>query len=358
MTKPIHSMQNKSRRSFLKLAGAGSLAMITPVYAMSTEKKPLQSQLKMQQNTNMAIGNTPLVKLLHMPKPNSAEIWVKWEGANPTGSMKDRMALGMIEAAEKSGKLKPGMRIVEVTGGSTGSSLAMMCGPKGYKAHFVTTDAISVEKRRTMAALGAQLEIMPSHGKGITPELVERSIARVHELVNEGDTYWTNQFGNPANAAGYKYLGHELLDAGPVDAFVMGVGTGGCISGVGSVLKHKDRASNSLIVAVEPAASRNLSGGPTGGHRIEGIGIGFVPETVRLDLIDEIETVTDEEAFKTTRDLARKEGLLAGISSGANVAVAMRIAKRLGKGKRVVTLLCDSGLRYLSDGELFESGKG
>ena len=311
----------------------------------------------MQKKIHMAIGNTPLVKLNHLPSAGSAEIWVKWEGANPTGSMKDRMAQGMIEAAEKNGLLKPGMRIVEVTGGSTGSSLAMICGPKGYKAHFVTTDAISIEKRRTMEALGARLEIMPSHGKGITPELVERSIARVHELVREGNTFWTNQFGNPANAAGYQYLGYELMEAGTVDAFVMGVGTGGCISGVGSVLKEKDRESQPLIVAVEPAASRNLSGGPTGGHRIEGIGIGFVPETVRLDLIDQIEAVTDEEAFQTTRELASREGLFAGMSSGANVAVATRIAKRLGKGKRVVTLLCDSGLRYLSDGDLFESGK-
>ena len=349
-------MQNKSRRSFLKLAGAGSLAIISPFNATS-ELQTLQSQKSMQRNTPSAIGNTPLVKLMHITEPDSAEIWVKWEGANPTGSMKDRMALGMIEAAERSGVLKPGMRVVEVTGGSTGSSLAMVCGPRGYKVHFVTTDAISIEKRRTMEALGAELEIMPSHGKGITPELVERSIDRVHELVREGNTYWTNQFGNPSNAAGYKYLGYELLEAGPVDAFVMGVGTGGCISGVGAVLKESNRNSKPLIIAVEPAASRNLSGGPTGGHRIEGIGIGFVPETVRLDLIDEIEAVTDEEAFKTTRDLARKEGLLAGISSGANVAVALRVAKQLGKGKRVVTLLCDSGLRYLSDGELFESGK-
>ena len=339
----------------MKLAGASSLALISP-FDIKPQLQTIQSHYNMQRNTPSAIGNTPLVKLMHVPEPDSAEIWVKWEGANPTGSMKDRMALGMIEAAERSGKLKPGMRIVEVTGGSTGSSLAMVCGPKGYKVHFVTTDAISIEKRRTMEALGARLEIMPSHGKGITPELVERSIARVHELADEGNTYWTNQFGNPANAAGYKYLGHELLETGSVDAFVMGVGTGGCISGVGAVLKEQNRNSKPLIVAVEPAASRNLSGGPTGGHRIEGIGIGFVPETVRLDLIDEIEAVTDEEAFQITRELARREGLFAGMSSGANVAVAIRIAKRLGKGKRVVTLLCDSGLRYLSDGELFESG--
>jgi len=327
--------------------------MIAPAHTLTSVINPNNPQMRSEPKSLFAIGNTPLIKLRHLPDPVGAEIWVKWEGANPTGSMKDRMALGMIVEGEKSGKLKPGMRIVEVTGGSTGSSLAMVCGPKDYKAHFVTTDAISIEKRLTMAALGATLEIMPSHGKGITPELVERSLKRVRELERDPDTFWTNQFGNPANAAGYRDLGLELHEAGKWDAFVMGVGTGGCLSGVAYVLKDQGIAPETLIIAVEPAASRNLSGGSTGGHRIEGIGIGFVPETARLDLIDEIEAVTDEQAIETTRALARHEGLFAGPSSGANVAAAIRIAKRLGKGKKVVTLLCDTGLRYLSD-EVFE----
>jgi cysteine synthase len=268
--------------------------------------------------------------------------------------MKDRMARGLIEQAERSGELRPGMRVVEMTGGSTGSSLAMVCGPRGYTTHFVTTDAISLEKRRAMAALGATLEVIPSHEKGITPELVQRSMGRVRELAADPGTYWTNQFGNPANSLGYLGLGREILDAGAVDAFVMGVGTGGCITGVGTVLE--EAASPARIVAVEPAASRGLSGGPTGGHRIEGIGIGFVPDTLRRDLIDEIEAVSDEEAFATARALAREEGLFAGPSSGANVAAARRVEARLEPGKRVVTVLCDSGLRYLSD-DLFATGE-
>lgn len=294
-----------------------------------------------------AVGRTPLVPLRRLSDPEGAEIWVKWEGANPTGSMKDRMALGLVEEAERRGQLRPGMRIVEVTGGSTGSSLAMVCGPRGYSTHFVTTDAISIEKRRTMAALGSRLEVIPSHGKGITPELVQRSLERVRELASDPDTYWTDQFGNPANSVGYRGLGREILDTGDVDAFVMAVGTGGCITGVGTVLKEAGSAAR--IVAVEPAASRTLSGGPTGGHRIEGIGLGFVPDTLRRDLIDEIDAVSDEEAFAVARALAREEGLFAGPSSGANVAAARRVAARLGPGKRVVTVLCDSGLRYLSD---------
>ena len=291
-----------------------------------------------------------MVRLRRLPDPAGAEIWVKCEGANPTGSMKDRMALGLVEAAERAGELTPGMRIVELTGGSTGSSLAMVCGPKGYRCHFVTTDAISIEKRRTMAALGATLEVLPSHGRGITPELVERSLERVRALAAEPESCWTNQFANPANSYGYLGLGREILDAGPVDAFVMGVGTGGCITGVATVLRKAGTAAK--VVAVEPDGSRALSGGPIGSHRLEGMGLGFVPETLDRDLIHEVEAVTDEEAFATARRLAREEGLFAGPSSGANVAAALRVAAQLGAGRRVVTVLCDSGLRYLS-GDLF-----
>ncbi len=301
-----------------------------------------------------SVGRTPLIRLRRITDPGAAEVWVKWEGANPTGSMKDRMAQGLIEEAERSGELRRGMRVVEMTGGSTGSSLAMVCAPRGYATHFVTTDAISIEKRRTMAALGATLDVIPSHGEGVTPELVQRSMERVRELAADPETYWTNQFANPANSIGYHALGREILDAGEVDAFVMGVGTGGCITGVGTALQ--EAGSPARIIAVEPAASRNLSGGPTGGHRIEGIGIGFVPDTLRRELIDEIEAVSDEEAFATARALAREEGLFAGPSSGANVAVARRVAGRVGPGKRVITILCDSGLRYLSD-DLFDTGE-
>lgn len=298
-----------------------------------------------------AIGGTPLVRLERVVDPDGAEIWMKWEGANPTGSMKDRLALGLLEAAERSGELRPGMRVVELTGGSTGSSLAMAAAPRGYRTHFVTSDAVSLEKRRAMAALGATLEVMPSGGEGITPELVERSMERVRALARDRDTFWTNQFENPANALGYLELGREILEAGPVDAFVMGVGTGGCLTGVARALDRAGVAAH--VVAVEPAASRNLSGGATGGHRIEGIGLGFVPETFERERVHEITAVSDEEAFEATRALAREEGLFAGPSSGANLVAARRVASRLGPGRRVVSLLCDTGLRYL-DGGLFD----
>lgn len=307
----------------------------------------------MHQRESTAVGHTPLVRLEALPDAAGAEVWVKWEGANPTGSMKDRMALGMIEAAERDGLLRPGMRVVEATGGSTGAALAMVCAQRGYRAHVVTVDAIDDDKIRAMSALGATLEVLESHGQGITPELVRRGLDRVAALAEEPDTYWTNQFANPDNAAGYRSMGHEIAAAGSVDAFVMGVGTGGCISGVAEVLKGGPGVAGAArVVAVEPAASRGLSGGPTGGHRIEGIGLGFAPETLRMDLVDAVEAVDDDEAFETARALARREGLFAGVSSGANVAAALRVARTLEGDARVVTVLCDSGLRYLG-GELF-----
>ncbi len=302
-----------------------------------------------------AVGATPMVRLERLPDPDGAQLWVKWEGANPTGSMKDRMALGLIEDAERRGELRPGMTVVELTGGSTGSSLAMVCGPRGYRTLFVTSDAVSIEKRRAMTALGAGLEVLESGGGGITPELVQRSLERVEVLAADPDTYWTNQFGNPANALGYRELGREILDAGRVDAFVMGVGTGGCITGVATAFE--EAGADARVIAVEPAASRNLSGGPMAGHGIEGIGLGFVPETYEPGRVDGIEAVTDEEAFATARALATEEGLFAGPSSGANVAAALRVAAGLGPDRRVVTLLCDTGLRYL-DHELFAADPG
>lgn len=344
----LEKFLSNSRRNFIKSAGLGSMGLILASQMGRSGDQKFHSFAGEAKSSLHAVGNTPLIKLNTFSEAKSAEIWVKWEGANPTGSMKDRMALGIIESAEKKGLLKPGMRIIELTGGSTGSSLAMVAGPKGYKTHFVTSDAVSLEKRLTMEALGATLELIPSHGQGITPELVQRSLEKVRELAHESDTFWVNQFSNPDNAAGYRILGQEILNAGMPDAFVMGVGTGGCITGVSEVLKDEKNGNTPLIVAVEPAASRSLSGGPTGGHQLEGIGLGFIPETLRMDLIDEIEAVSDDEAFEVARSLARKEGLFAGPTSGANVAVAQRIAKKLGPGKRVVTLLCDTGLRYLS----------
>jgi cysteine synthase A len=301
----------------------------------------------------MTIGNTPLVRLNVLPGTGSAEVFVKWEGANPTGSMKDRMALSMIEGAEARGALRPGGRVVDYTGGSTGSSVAMVCAAKGYQAHFVSSDAFAEEKLQTMRAFGAVVEVIPSVDRKVTPELIQAGLRRVRELTAEKGTFWTDQFNNPDNRSGYAPMAREILTAldGRLDEFVMGVGTGGCFSGNAEVLKV--RVPGVRCVAVEPAKSRALSGqGPFGGHRLEGMGAGFVPSICRLDLADEIAAVTDEDALATGRRLAREEGIFGGITSGANVWVALQRAKALGPGRRVVTVICDSGLKYLR-GELF-----
>ena len=300
------------------------------------------------------IGNTPLVRLEHLPAPDSAEVFVKWEGANPSGSMKDRMALSMIEGAERDGKLSAGERVVDYTGGSTGSSLALVCAARGYKAHFVSSDAFAEEKIQTMRAFGATVEITPSVDRKVTPELIASLIERVRELADEPGTFWTDQFNNPNNRIAYHAMAEEILDAldGDLDEFVMGVGTGGCFSGNAEVLK--DRVPGVRCIALEPANTRALSNqGPFGGHRLEGMGAGFVPSICRLDLADEIIAVTDEDAYETARQLARREGIFGGITCGANVWAALERARQLGPGHRVVTVIIDSGLKYLR-GDLYE----
>ena len=303
-----------------------------------------------------SIGRTPLMRLARLPEPGSAEVFVKFEGANPTGSMKDRMALSMVEGAERRGQLGPGGRVVDYTGGSTGSSLAMVCAAKGYRAHFVSSDAFAEEKIQTMRAFGATVEVAPSVDRKVTPELIAGLIRRVREIAAEPDTFWTDQFNNPDNRAGYHPMAEEILAAlgGEVDAFIMGVGTGGSFSGNAEVLKARVPAVH--CVAIEPANTRALSGqGPLGGHRLEGMGAGFVPAICRLDLADEIVAVTDEDAYETARRLARVEGIFGGITSGANVWTALRLARRLGPGRKVVTVVVDSGLKYLQ-GDLFPRG--
>jgi len=297
-----------------------------------------------------SIGSTPLIRLERLAEPGSAEIYVKMEGANPTGSMKDRMALSMIEGAERRKAIVPGSRVVDYTGGSTGSSLAMVCAAKGYTARFVSSDAFSEEKIRTMRAFGAHVEIVPSVNRKVTPELIQTMIARVRELAAEPGTFWTDQFNNTDNRSGYHPMAEEILEglSGRLDAFVMSVGTGGAFSGNAEVLKKK--APSVTCVALEPAASPALSGrGPLGGHRIEGTGAGFVPSIFRKDLVDEIIAVTDEDSYETARRLARVEGIFGGISCGANVWAAMKVARALGAGRRVVTVIVDSGLKYLKD---------
>lgn len=300
------------------------------------------------------IGNTPLVRLGTLSDKNSAEVCVKWEGANPTGSMKDRMARQMVEGAEKRGELKPGMTVVEVTGGSTGSSLALLCALKGYHAHFVSSDAFAREKLDTIRAFGSEIEIVPSEGGRITPGVRATMQLQVEKLAKLPGHFWTRQFSNPDNRSAYHPMAEELLrdTDGRIDAFVMGVGTGGCFSGNAEVLKERQAAVR--CVAVEPATARLLSGGPVTGHHIEGLASAFIGPITRTDLIDEIVAVSDEDAAATARRLAREEGIFSGMSAGANVWAALQVAQRLGRGRRVVTIAPDSGLKYLQ-GHLFAS---
>jgi cysteine synthase len=299
-----------------------------------------------------AIGRTPIIRITRLASRNGAEILLKWEGANPTGSMKDRMALAIVEGAERRGELRPGGRVVEYTGGSTGSSLAMVCAAKGYRATFVSSDAFAAEKLRTMRALGAEVEVVPSVDRQITPELVQAIVGRARELAAEPETFWADQYNNLDNRSAYHDMATEILDQtdGRVDVFIQGVGTGGSFSGNAEVLK--DAIPGIRCVAVEPAASRHLSGGRLGGHRIEGIGNGLVTSITRTDLIDQIVAVTDDDAESMARRLAAVEGLLVGTSTGANLVAALQVADELGPGRRVVTIAVDSGLKYLG-GELY-----
>ncbi|HEX2844971.1 MAG TPA: cysteine synthase family protein [Chitinophagaceae bacterium] len=300
-----------------------------------------------------AIGNTPLIKLERLTEPGSADIYVKYEGANPTGSMKDRMALSMIEGAERRGELKPGGTVVEYTGGSTGSSLAMVCASKGYKAHFVSSDAFAEEKLQTMKAFGANLDIIPSENGKITAGLFDLLIGRARELSRQPNTFWTDQFNNTDNRNAYHTMARELIAVlgNDIDEFITGVGTGGSFSGNAEVLKKE--IPHIRCIAIEPFYVRALSGGDiTGTHRLEGIGAGFVPSICRLDLADEIIPVKDEDAYTAARDLARKEGVFGGTTAGANIWAAIQRARIIGPGKKIVTIVPDSGLKYLN-GELY-----
>ncbi|MDF2192964.1 cysteine synthase family protein [Paraflavitalea sp. CAU 1676] len=301
-----------------------------------------------------AIGNTPLIKLERLAEPGSADIYVKYEGANPTGSMKDRMALSMIEGAERRGELNPGGTVVEFTGGSTGSSLAMVCAQKGYKAHFVSSDAFSEEKLQTIRAFGAHLEIVPSENGKITAPLFDWMRARVLELRKLPNTFWTDQFNNIDNRSAYHQMAKEIInDLGTdIDMFITGVGTGGSFSGNAEAFKQA--IPSIKCVALEPMNVRALSDGNSkGAHRLEGIGTGTVTAITRTDLIDDVIPVTDEDAFETARKLAKLEGIFGGITSGANVWAAIQQARILGPGKKIVTIIVDSGLKYLK-GDLYK----
>lgn len=301
-----------------------------------------------------AVGNTPLIKLERLSEPGCAEIFVKYEGANATGSMKDRMALSMIEGAESRGQLNPGGRVIDYTGGSTGSSLAMVCATKGYKAHFVSSDAFAEEKLQTMKAFGATLEIFPSEGRKITAKLIDSMVARAKELSKESNTFWTDQFNNVDNRNAYHDMAREIIAVlgNDIHEFIMGVGTGGSFSGNAEVLKKEIPKIRCL--AIEPLHVRALSGGDiSGSHKLEGIGAGFVPSICRLDLADEIIAVSDEDAYEMARKLARQEGIFGGTTSGANVWAAIQRARIIGAGKKIVTIIVDSGLKYLN-GDLYK----
>ena len=295
-----------------------------------------------------AIGNTPMVQLRRVAPPRGARIFVKLEGQNPTGSMKDRMAKAAIARAEEDGRLKPGDTVVEYTGGSTGASLALVCAVKGYRLRIVSSDAFSQEKRDHMAALGAELTLVPSEGGLATRKLFLDMVERARALSREPHTFWFDQLNNQDSIAGYFPLGEEIWSQteGRVDAFVQCAGTAASSRGVATVLKR--RKPEVAIVVVEPAESSVLSGGPPGAHGIEGIGIGRTPPLWDPARVDAIEPVRTRDAEQMARRLAREEALFAGTSSGANVVAALRVAERLGPEATVVTLLIDSGLKYLS----------
>ena len=294
------------------------------------------------------IGNTPLIELTKIVPRRSARIFAKLEGANPTGSMKDRVALAMIVAAERDGRLKAGGTVVEYTAGTTGISLALVCAAKGHRMKAVFSDAFSEEKGQMMRALGAEVILEPSDEKKITADLIRRMIERARLLSQQPDHWWSDQLTNVDAIGGYHALGEEIWQqtGGKVDVFLHSVATAHSIHGAARALrKHKPDLH---VTAVEPTESAVLSGSPSGSHKIEGIGIGFIPPLWEPDEVDEILTVTTEDAKDMARRLAREEGVFAGTSSGANVVAALRVAERLGEGKSVVTLIVDSGLRYLS----------
>ena len=290
------------------------------------------------------IGNTPLVRLNRLTKPGAATIYGKVEFFNPGGSVKDRICLNMINEAERQGKLKPGGTIVEPTSGNTGIGLALVAAVRGYKLILVMPESMSMERASLLSSYGAQLVLTPAW------EGMKGSIKEAESILAQNPSYFMpDQFSNPANPAMHKKTtAVEIWDAldGKIDALVAAVGTGGTITGCGEFFKEKN--SNIKVIAVEPATSPVLSGGDPGPHKIQGIGAGFIPKVLNRKILDRVITVTDDEAYQTAKQLSKKEGLLVGISAGANVCAAQKVADELGPGKNVVTILCDTGERYIS----------
>ncbi|WP_419947750.1 PLP-dependent cysteine synthase family protein [Candidatus Palauibacter sp.] len=294
------------------------------------------------------IGNTPLVELRRVVPDDCARILLKVESENPTGSMKDRMALAMIEAAEADGRLQPGGHVIEYTGGSTGVSLAFICAVRRYTASIVTSDAFSLEKRNQMKAFGAELTIIPSPEGKTTEGLTRAMIEAAGEIAAETGGFWTDQLANPDQIAAYRKMGDEISRQtdGRVDGFVAMTGTTACFQGNAEVLRRHNPEIHCM--AIEPAESPVLSGGPSGAHKIEGTGAGFVVPLWRPEAADEIAAVSTEEAMAMCRRLAAEEAIFAGTSTGGNVVKAIELGRRLGPGATVVTIMCDTGLKYLS----------
>jgi cysteine synthase A len=294
------------------------------------------------------IGNTSLLALRHIVSRNGARILLKMESENPTGSMKDRMALAMIEAPEADGRLKAGGAVVEYTGGSTGVSLSLVCAVKGHPLHIVTSDAFAREKLEHMRILGARLQIVPSESGGMTEKLTRDMIEAARIIAAKTGAYWTDQLNNKDQLAAYPKLAEEIWSQteGRIDGFVQSVGTSGSLRGTGGALRrYNDKIK---IVAVEPSESPVLSGGKPGSHKIDGIGVGYVPPLWQAEIVDQIEQVSTVEAEAMTMLLAREEGIFAGTSTGCNMIAALRLAEQLGPGATVVTIMCDTGMKYLS----------
>jgi cysteine synthase A len=295
-----------------------------------------------------SIGNTPLVELGPVVPRDCARILLKLEALNPTGSMKDRAALAMVESAERDGRLSPGGRVVEYTGGSTGVSLAMVCAVKGYPLSIVTSDAFSLEKRNHMAALGAELTLVKSVGGGMDAALTRGLIETARQITERSGGFWTDQLQNADQIPAYHRLGEEIWEqtGGELHAFVQSTGTAASSRGVSEALHAHSRDVH--CVAVEPAESPVLSGGASGVHRIEGVGAGFVVPLWRREAVDAVAQVSTAEAMAMARRLAVEQGIVAGTSTGGNLCVAIEVGRRLGRGATVVTLMCDSGIKYLS----------
>jgi cysteine synthase A len=300
------------------------------------------------------IGNTPIVKLQKIVEKGCGEIYLKLEAYNPTGSKKDRMALAMIEGAERRGLLKKGMTVVEYSGGSTGAGLAFVCTLKGYRFKLITADVFGKEKIGLMRSLGADVEIIKSENGKITKELINKMINRAKEISREPNTFFTNQLDNKDVIEGFVPLGEEIIDqlGEDVDAICDTVGTAGTLMGIAKAFKE----NKTKIIAVEPSSSPVLSEGIKGSHNVEGVGLGFIPAIYNPKLVYEVITIEESRARQTSRDLALKEGIFCGTSSGMNVAAAIEISKKLGPKSKVVAIACDTGLKYLSEG-LFDNKK-